>query len=65
MRKALFMAALCFATIVNAQSLRVGSAANFEINSPTDMKSKVGFNVGVRGELNFKELRKGCSLSFE
>lgn len=62
MRKALFMAALCFATIVNAQSLRVGSAASFEINSPTDMKSKVGFNVGVRGELDFKEASKGLFL---
>jgi len=36
------MAALCFATIANAQSLRVGPAASLEINNPTDMKSKVG-----------------------
>lgn len=62
MRKVMFVAALCFATIANAQGLRVGPAASIELNSPTDFKSKVGFNVGVRGELNFKDAAKGLFL---
>lgn len=62
MKKLMFLAALFVATVANAQSFRVGPAASFEINSPTDMKSKVGFNVGVRGELDFEEASKGLFL---
>lgn len=62
MRKLMFLATLFVAAVVNAQSLKVGPAASIEINSPSDMKSKVGFNVGVRGEFDFKEAANGLFL---
>lgn len=62
MRKAMFLFALCVATVASAQSLRFGPTASLELNSPTDMKTKVGFNVGVRGELDFKDAAKGLFI---
>lgn len=69
MRKILFLLALCFATAANAQSFRLGPLASMELNSPSDMKSKVGFNMGIHGEMAFDEATKGlfvdASLLFD
>lgn len=59
MKKVLFLLALCFATAANAQSFRFGPAVGMELNSPSDMKSKMGFNVGIHGEMAFEEAAKG------
>lgn len=62
MRKVMFLAALCVAAAMNAQSFRIGSTANVELNCPSDMKSKVGFSVGARGEFVFRIAAKGLFL---
>lgn len=62
MRKVLFLLALCFATAANAQSFRFGPAVGMELNSPSDMKSRMGFNVGIHGEMAFQEATKGWFL---
>lgn len=62
MRKKMMIAAMCFAAMANAQSFRVGPAANVQLDSPTDMKTKVGFAVGARGEMDFKGAAKGLFL---
>jgi len=54
---------MCVAAVMNAQSFNVGPSAAFELNSPTDMKSKVGFNVGARSEMFFgDDTAKGLFL---
>lgn len=62
MRKTMLLLALCLAVVAQAQSFRIGPAAGVQFNNPTDMQSKVGFNVGVRGEMNFKDAAKGWFL---
>jgi len=63
MRKTMLFAAMCVAAVMNAQSFNVGPSAAFELNSPTDMKSEVGFNVGACGEMFFgDDTAKGLFL---
>lgn len=63
MRKKMLLMALGFVAIANAQSFRVGPTAALEVNSPSDMKSKIGFNAGVRGEMFFgDDTQKGLFL---
>lgn len=59
MRKKMILMALCFAAMANAQSFRFGPTAGVEVNSPSSMKTRAGFNVGVRGEMDFKGAAKG------
>lgn len=58
----MLLIALCLSAAANAQSFRVGPAAGVQLCSPTDMKSKAGFNVGVRGEMDFKDASQGLFL---
>lgn len=51
----MLLVALCAATAVNAQSFRFGPTAGVQFNKPSDMKTKVGFNAGVRGEMYFSD----------
>lgn len=51
--------ALCAATMAQAQSFRWGVEAGMGVVSPTDMKSGVGFQLGVKGEMAFKSAQQG------
>lgn len=69
MKKMFLMCALLFSvTMVKAQELRWGITGGVNLNSPTNYNSQVGYNIGVKGEYQFKEdkgfyLDWGISLS--
>lgn len=50
----------CFA--VQAQSFRIGPAAQGGINFTEDSKIKPDYSIGVKGELDFKDAQKGWYL---
>lgn len=63
--KKLFMACLLLAGSMSmgAQEWRIGVEGGMNVNSPKELDTKVGYRVGLRGELDFGEARKGAFLS--
>lgn len=59
MKKIVIILALCFTTMMKAQSVKFGPVVNFQFNCPSGLDSKTGFNAGVRGELYLNKEKSG------
>lgn len=60
MKKFLLLAALICSLSASAQDFRFGLTGGLNVSGPTHLDSKVGFNLGARGEAR---LKKGFSLT--
>ena len=60
MKKFLLLAALICGLSASAQDFRFGLTGGLNVSGPTHLDSKVGFNLGARGEAR---LKKGFSLT--
>ena len=60
MKKFLLLAALICGLSATAQEFRFGLTGGLNVSAPTHLDSKVGFNLGARGEAR---LKKGFSLT--
>lgn len=65
----MILLALSIGTVASAQTFRWGAQAGLEVVSPQDMNHKMGFTLGLKGELYFGEQPKGlfvdASLLFD
>ncbi len=55
MKKVALLFAFCLSVIANAQTFKIGPSARFQVNSPTNANTKVGFELGVQGEYSFRK----------
>ncbi len=62
MKKILLISAFCLSVMANAQTFKIGPTARFQVNSPTNAETKVGFGVGVQGEYAFSDKDKGLFM---
>ncbi len=62
MKQILLISAFCLSVLANAQTFKIGPTARFQVNSPTNAETKVGFGVGVQGEYAFSDKDKGLFL---
>ena len=66
MKKILLVLVTLFCVSVKAQEVKLGVFAGMNLSSPSELNSKLGFNVGVKGEVQFKNnmyLELGLSLT--
>lgn len=64
--KTLFFSLLLLSVSIGGygQNLKVGVTGGLNISSPSNYDSKVGFNVGLKGELGFPKASQGLYLDF-
>ncbi|MDR0658738.1 MAG: PorT family protein [Mediterranea sp.] len=66
MKKVLFISLLLVSVGISsyARNFKAGVTAGLNVSSPSDYDSRMGFNVGVKGELGLPNVSEGLYLDF-